>query len=133
IFPPCLLAQVPSARFEPKDSAVMNLLFLIAAETQMTGSPQYDRFLAGFIIGKVVGLTLTFAQRIFGLLVGAAAVAMAYVGATAGLDALAADVLGGAQMLLSRRRVLSMGMAAGFVAALVLGPALANRSQAAVN
>lgn len=63
----------------------MNLIAPIIAQTHMTGSPQYDRFLAGFIIGKVLGLTLTFAQRIFGLLVGAAAVAMSYVGATAGL------------------------------------------------
>jgi hypothetical protein len=110
----------------------MILLAPITAETQMTGSSQYDRFLAGFIIGKVLGLTLIFAQRVFGLLVGVLAIAMAYVGATAGLEALTAHVLGTLQILLSRR-VLAMGMAAGFVAALVLGPALANRSQAAVS
>jgi len=105
---------------------------VVLAQQTVAGSPQYDRFLAGFIIGKVLGLTLTFAQKIFGLLIGAAAVAMAYVGATAGLEALTAHVLGALQMLLSQR-VLAMGMAAGFVSALVLGPVLANRSQAAVN
>jgi len=110
----------------------MYVMLKTATETQMTGSPQYDRFLAGFIIGKVFGLTLTFAQNIFGLLIGAAAVTMAYVGATAGLEALTAHVLGALQMLLSQR-VLAMGMIAGFGAALVLGPALANQSQAAVN
>jgi hypothetical protein len=105
---------------------------ILHAQQTMTGSPQYDRFLAGFIIGKVVGLTLTFAQWIFGLLVGALAIGMAYIGTTAGLEALTAHVLGALQMLLSQR-VLAMGMAAGFVSALVLGPVLANRSQAAVN
>lgn len=101
---------------------------MLLAQQTVAGSPQYDRFLAGFIIGKVVGLTLTFAQRIFGLLVGALAIGMAYVGATAGLEALTAHVLGTLQMLLSRR-VLSLGMAAGFVAALAVGPILAGQSQ----
>lgn len=94
----------------------------------MTSVPQYDRFLAGFIIGKVIGLTLTFARWIFGLMVGGAAAATVYVGATAGLEALTAQVLSLLQLLLSRR-VLAMGIATGFVAALVVGPAIARRSQ----
>jgi hypothetical protein len=98
----------------------------------MTGSPQHDQFLAGFITGKVLGPTLTFAQRIFGLFIGALAIAMAYVGATAGVEALTAHVLGSLQTLFSRR-VLTVGMAAGLVAALVLGLALAGRSQPQVN
>ena len=101
---------------------------MLLAQQTVAGSPQYDRFLAGFIIGKVLGLTLTFAQRIFGLLVGALAIGMAYVGATSGLEALTAHVLGTLQILLSRR-VLSAGMAAGFVAALAVGPILAGQSQ----
>jgi ABC-type microcin C transport system permease subunit YejE len=110
----------------------MSLIPSVIARAQMTGSPQYDRFLAGFIIGKVLGLTLTFAQRIFGLLVGALAIAMAYVGATAGVEALTTHILGSLQALFEQR-VLATGMAAGFVAALVLGPALAGRSQPQVN
>jgi len=101
---------------------------MMLTQQPLSGSPQYDRFLAGFIIGKVVGLTLTFARWVFGLLVGVAAVAMAYVGATAGLEALTAQVLSLLQLLLSRR-VLAMGIATGFVAALVVGPAIARRSQ----
>jgi hypothetical protein len=57
---------------------------------------------------------------------------MAYVGATAGVEALTAHILGSLQALFEQR-VLAMGMAAGFVAALVLGPALAGRSQPQVN
>ena len=108
----------------------MHLQILAASNSQtpMTSAPQYDRFLAGFIIGKVVGLTLTFARWIFGLLIGAATVAMAYVGATAGLEALTAQVLSLLQLLLSRR-ILAMGVATGFVAALIVGPAIARRSQ----
>jgi len=100
----------------------------IGANTTMAGSPQYDRFLAGFIIGKVIGLTLTFARWVFGLLVGGVAAAMVYHGATSGLESLTAQVLNILQLLLSRR-VLAMGMATGFVSALIIGPALAQRSQ----
>jgi hypothetical protein len=100
----------------------------IGANTTMAGSPQYDRFLAGFIIGKVIGLTLTFARWVFGLLVGGVAAAMVYHGATSGLEALTAQVLNILQLLLSRR-VLAMGIATGFVAALIVGPAIARRSQ----
>lgn len=101
---------------------------MIGANATMAGSPQYDRFLAGFIIGKVVGLTLTFARWIFGLLVGGAAAAMVYHGATSGLEALTAQVLNILQLLLSRR-ILAIGMATGFVSALIIGPALAQRSK----
>jgi hypothetical protein len=98
------------------------------AGTAVSGPTQYDRFLAGFIIGKVVGLTLTFARWIFGLLVGGAAAAMVYHGTTSGLEALTAQVLNILQLLLSRR-ILAIGMATGFVSALIIGPALAQRSQ----
>ena len=101
---------------------------MILAQQPLSGSPQYDRFLAGFIIGKVVGLTLTFARWIFGLMVGGAAAAMVYYGATSGLEALTAQVLSLLQLLLSRR-VLAMGVATGFVSALIVGPAIARRSQ----
>jgi hypothetical protein len=94
----------------------------------MTSVPQYDRFLAGFIIGKVIGLTLTFARWIFGLMVGGAAAATVYVGATAGLEALTAQVLSLLQLLLSQR-VLAIGGATGFISALIVGPAIARRSQ----
>jgi len=97
----------------------------------MTTAPQYDQFLAGFIIGKVFGLTLTFARAVFGLLVGSAAAAMVYVGATAGLEALVAHVLGTLEMLL-KRRVLAAGLAAGFVSAVAFGPALAGQSETEV-
>ena len=100
----------------------------IGANTTMAGSPQYDRFFAGFIMGKVVGLTLTFARWIFGLMVGGAAAVMVYYGATSGLEALTAQVLSLLQLLLSRR-VLAMGVATGFVSALIVGPAIARRSQ----
>ena len=100
----------------------------VLAHATATGSPQYDRFFAGFIIGKVVGLTLTFARWIFGLMVGGAAAAMAYIGATAGLETLTAQVLSLLQLLLSRR-VLAIGVATGFVSALIVGPAIARRSQ----
>jgi hypothetical protein len=100
----------------------------INASTTMAGSPQYDRFFAGFIMGKVIGLTLTFARWIFGLMVGGAAAAMVYYGATSGLEALTAQVLTLLQLLLSRR-ILAMGVATGFVSALIVGPAIARRSQ----
>jgi len=94
----------------------------------MTSAPQYDRFLAGFIIGKVAGLTLTFARWISGLMVAAVSVAMAYVGTTAGLEALTAQILNTLQLFLSQR-VLSLGVITGFVSALIVGPALKRRSQ----
>lgn len=96
--------------------------------TTVAGSPQYDRFLAGFIVGKVVGLTLTFARWVFGLLVGGAAAAMVSFGITSGLEALTAQVLGILQMFLSCR-VLAAGMVTGFASALIIGPVLARRSQ----
>jgi hypothetical protein len=100
----------------------------MVAPTQMTGSPQYDRFLAGFIMGKVAGLTLIFARWISGLMVAAVSVAMAYVGTTAGLEALTAQILNTLQLFLSQR-VLSLGVITGFVSALIVGPALKRRSQ----
>lgn len=101
------------------------------SQTTMTSTPQYDRFLAGFIIGKVFGLTLTFAQRVFGLIVGAAVIAMVYLGATAGLEALVHQVLAVLQGLVSKR-VLAAGLAAGFISALAFGPALAGQSETEV-
>jgi len=76
----------------------------------------------------VGGLTLTFARPIFGLLVGGAAAAMAYVGVTSGLEALTTQVLSILQLILSRR-VLAVGVVTGFVSALIIGPALARRSR----
>lgn len=98
------------------------------AEMIMTGPPQYDRFFAGFVIGKVVGLSLTFAHRVFGLLVGGTVAMMLYHGATSGLEALVAQVLSTFQFLMSRQ-ILAIGIATGFVAALVIGPVLARQSQ----
>lgn len=106
----------------------MDLLAHATASPQMTGTPQYDRFLAGFIIGKVIGLTLTFARWVFALLVGGAAAAMVYLGATSGLEILTAQVLNLLQALLGQR-VLATGIVTGFVAALIVGPAIARRSQ----
>lgn len=94
----------------------------------MTGPPKYDRFFAGFIVGKVVGPTLTFARWMFGLLVGGTAAAMVHCGATSGLEVLATQVMSVLQLILARR-VLAMGMATRFVPALILGPALACQPQ----
>jgi len=86
-------------------------------------TPQHDSFLAGFIVGKVIGLTLTFARWIFGLLIGAAALTLVYILVAQGLNALEAEIMSWSQVMLEHR-VTAVGFATGFIAALLLGPAL---------